>query len=316
MPLDPCPDLFQVPADLSIDPPPPFCDIPTELPSQRTVPYEGQEPCVDERRLGVKANCDEMQLGHIVDDPQEPKRDPSRETITRYSRVLRGCDQAMRDLFSDVVVIDDAGTAHPVPIIMKTAERAVAWILQGNVRKDNTAVVSRLRLPLLSLYRSQLAFNQQRYVYHRAMDWHRRLSDDGRPGLTTPDRRTVFGTAMGIPVDLTYDLHAWTLYEEDMNQILEQVLLKFSSMAYIRVQGVPQETTVELASTQNNSESEPGDKKNRVIKYQFSLTVKTYIPQPIARRQAVNALRLESVLLGLSEGDVREVLERLEGVSA
>lgn len=315
MPLENCPDPNPLGPDLNIDPPPPFCHVPTNVPSQRTVAYQGQEPCQDEDRLGVKGNCDEMQLGHIVGDPQEAARDPSRETITRYSRVLKACDQAVLDLFGDVKVIDDVGTDHAVPIIMKSPERAVAWILQENVRKDNTGVVNRIRLPIMSLYRSGIALQLQRYTYHRAMDWHRRLDPNGRPGLTSMDRKTVYGTAMGIPVDLSYDLNCWTLYVEDMNQILEQVLLKMSSLAYIRVQGVPQETVVKLGNVQNTSEAEPGDKKNRVVKYQFSLTVETYIPQPLAVRKAVTDVRMESLLLGLSEGDIQEVLEKLEGLA-
>jgi hypothetical protein len=63
-----------------------------------------------------------MQTGQIVED----MRNPEREVLYRYSKSLRGCDEAMLDLFSNVVVIDEDGKAHKVPIIWGTQERAVA----------------------------------------------------------------------------------------------------------------------------------------------------------------------------------------------
>ena len=50
-----------------------------------------------------------------------------------------------------------------------------------------------------------------------------------------------------------------------MNQILEQILLKFSPIAYIRVRGVPWETGVKLDSIANNLDVEPGDQNIRVV---------------------------------------------------
>lgn len=302
-----CNDKSPFDPSLNIDPVPPFCGTP-DLPSQKEVAFDNLTTKQKQIGIGQSANCDPMQFGHIVDDM---RKSPSRETITRYSQALRGCDEAIKDLFNDLVVIDEDGIAHKVPIIINTPEKAVAFILQENVRKDNTLVVDRIRLPILAVYQSGIDLNQNRYLYHKAIDYFRR--EDSTPGFTNREKRerdTVFGKARGIPVDISYQLNAWTLYLEDMNQIMEQIFLKFSPVAYIRIQGVNYETIVKFTGTANNKEPEPGDKGIRVIKYQFNMTVETYIPQPIVRKKAVLEERID--IVNMCDKDITEVLRKLE----
>jgi|SaaInlV_100m_DNA_2_1039680.scaffolds.fasta_scaffold01617_4 hypothetical protein len=260
--------------------------------------------------IGESANCDPMQSGNIVNDLDNPDRN----TIVRYAKGLRGADEAVKQLFEDIVVIDEDGKSHPVPIIWASQERAVAAMMQDNVRKDNSLVVDRIKLPMLAIYSSDLQFNQDRYTYHKALDWMRRYRPDRKPGFTTNEkheRDTVFGTARGIPIDVGFTLYAWTLYIEDMNQIIEQLLLKFSPIAYIKVRGVPWETGVKLDSIANNLDVEPGDQNIRVVKYQFNLTAETYIPQPITRRKAVLKTKT-NIFNSTKQEEITEVFNRLE----
>lgn len=310
--LNPCNPFNAPPPDLNRDLPPPFCG-PQSVPSQKEVPLI-QDQCREKKGVGQSALCDPQAMGHIHKD--QGGDDPRREVITRYSRALRGADEAVRDMFTDVICIDDDDRIHRVPILIKPPERAVAWMFQENVRKDPTLVVGRVRLPVLSLYRSGISPAPSRYVYHKAIDWYRRLRPDGKPGLAVAEggkkRAVVLGSSIGIPVDLNYDLTAWAMYDEDMNQIAEQVLGKFSLVGYIRVQGVNVEQVVKLNSVQNASEAEPGDKGQRIIKYTFSLTAEGYIPQPIVRRRAILDVRIDSLLLGLTDGEVQAVIGRLQ----
>lgn len=262
--------------------------------------------------LGHEALCDPMQAGHIINE--QGLSAPTRNTVYRYAKSLRGTDEAAMDLFRDVVVIDEAGKAHQVPIIWGTQEKAVAYILQENTRKDESLVVDRIRLPMLAIYSSDYSFNQSRYTYHRAVDYLRHYRNDGKPGFTTNEkyeRDTVFGVTRGIPIDIGYTLVAWTLYEEDMNQILEQVTSKFSPIAYIRVRGISWEIGVKLDSIANNVDFEPGDKAARVFKYQFSLTAETFVAQPIVRKKAVLKTRVE-IVDSPDDNEISEVLGRLE----
>ena len=98
---------------------------------------------------------------------------------------------------------------------------------------------------------------------------------------------------------------------EDMNQILEQIVTKFSPIAYIKVRGVLWEVIVKLDSIANNLETEPGDQALRVIKFQFGLTAQTYVAQPITRNKAVLKTKIE-VVNSLDEEQISEVLHRLE----
>lgn len=253
--------------------------------------------------LGKANLCDPMQTGQIVNDPKKFN------TIYRYSKALRGTDEAVMDIFKNLVVIDEDGKAHPVPIIWGTQEKAVAAIVQDNVRKDNSLVVDRIKLPILAISSTDYQFNQSRYIYHRAIDYLR-SSNNNKPGFTYSEKYqkdTIFGVAKGMPVDVSYTLYAWTLYIEDMNQILEQIILKFSPVAYIKVRGVNWEVQVKLDSIANNLETEPGDQALRVVKFMFNLTAETYIPQPIVRKKSILDTKVE-----ITDMDGQETLSEIE----
>ena len=96
-----------------------------------------------------------------------------------------------------------------------------------------------------------------------------------------------------------------------MNQIVEQIMTKFSQVAYIRVTGVPWEVIVKLDSVANNINNEPGDQQIRIIKYEFNMTAQTYIPQPIERKKAVLRAKIDFVD-GLTEETITDVLGRIE----
>lgn len=260
--------------------------------------------------IGASALCDPMQTGQIVQDLENP----SRNVIYRYSKAIRGTNDAVQDLFRNVIVIDLDGKAWPVPIGYGTQERAVAVILQDNVRKDPSLVVDQIKLPYMSIFAKDYQFNMDRYTYHNATNYFRYLRPDLKPGNTVKEqynRDTIFGFARGIPIDISYDLYVWTLYMGDMDQILEQVLTKFSPMAYIRVNGVPWEIGVKLNSIANNINVEPGDKKQRVIKFLFNFTAETYIPQPIVRKKAVLTQKID-IVDNVDEDKITDVYKRLE----
>lgn len=312
--LNPCDDPGFI-KDLVVDPIQPNCP-PVEK-SLKNVPGREMSWLVDELSnkktgFGQSALCDPVQAGHIINE--QGMSAPNRNTVYRYSKSLRGCDEGVMDMFRDLVVIDEAGKAHNVPIIWGTQEKAVAVILQENVRKDESLVVDRIKLPMLAIHASGYNFNQDRYIYHKAVDYLRSYKRDWKPGFTVKekyDRDTVFGVARGIPVDISYTLYAWTLYEEDMKQILEQIITKFSPMAYIRVRGVSWEIGVKLESISNNIETEPGDKAVRVVKYQFEMTAESFVTQPIVRKKAVLKTQVD-VVDTLADDSIGEVISKLE----
>lgn len=299
--LDPC----VVPQQFSpiVDPPPLNCPQSCGDESLRQVngPDLGWDSDKCRRLLdGASDLCDPIQTGQIINDVEKPNPN----VIYRYSKGLRGCDEAMMDLFRNIVVIDDDGKAHKVPLVWATQERAVAALLQDNVDQETT-VVSRIRLPTMAIYANGYNFNQDRYIYHKAVDYLRDI--DPVRGIPT----NIYGVARGIPVDISYTLYCWTMFVEDMNQILEQVFTKFSPMAYIKVRGVAWEIGVKLDSIANNVDIEPGDKNQRVVKFEFGMTAETFIPQPITRNKTVLRTRMD-FLDGLTEEDSIRVISRIE----
>lgn len=236
------------------------------------------------KKVGINATTDPMQSGSIINDITQPVNN---KVINRYSNALRGCDQGVTDLFKNIVVLDEDGKAHPVPIMWGTQEKAVAVILQNNVRKDNSLVVDRPMLPMMALSSVDIAPDMSRYVYHKAKMNFKNMYGENELKKELKENDTIFGYARGIPINVGYSLIIWTLYLEDMNQILEQIILKFSPMAYIKIQNIPWEVSVSLDSLANNLDKEVADKNVRVIKYQINFTAKTYIPQPIIRNKTV-----------------------------
>lgn len=300
-----------MPVDVNNDKSPPYCREGESFnDNKRSVNDDSLNFLKDENMkktgFGARVDCDPMQRGYIVNDISNPERD----VLYRYSKSIRGTDEALLDMFSNVVVIDEDGKAWPIPVMLGTPEKAVAAIVQDNVRKDETLVVDRLKLPLLAITQTQIDYDLNRYTYHKAINLFRQ---NGKPGLTINEKynkSTVFGLARGIPINISYTITAWTMYREDMNQIVEQILSKFSQAAYIRVTGVPWEVIVTLDSLAN-LETEPGDQAIRIIKYEFNMTAQTYIPQPIERKKAVLKMKIDFVD-GITEEEITSVMASIE----
>lgn len=300
-----------IPSEINLDPSPPYCDRDDSI-NKRGINDESLEflknQTMSKTGFGARVDCDPMQRGQIVNDLDKPER----TVLYRYSKSIRGTDEAMLDMFKNVVVIDEDGKAWPIPVMLGPPEKAVAAIVQDNVRKDETLVVDRLKLPLIALTQTSIDYDLQRYTYHKATNLLRQ--QDGRPGLTLNEKYnkdTVFGISRGIPINIGYTITAWTMYREDMNQILEQILTKFSHAAYIRVTGVPWEVIVKLDSIANNINAEPGDQAIRIIKYEFNCTAQTYIPQPIERKKAVLKMKVDFVD-GITDDQINAVMARIE----
>lgn len=304
------------------------CDGLENLHNAPNAPFLGLDGDIFNKKtnLGEPNYADPMLAGKIFDD--DKTLPPDRDVIYRYSKGFRSIDEAVKKLFMNIEVADNDGTVFPVPIIWGTQEKAVTAILQKNVRKDNTGVVDRITLPMLSIYTSDYGFPRERFVHHMAIDYKRgmRMKDKngssigsigGAPGITHREKwgkDTILGISRGIPVDLGYNLTIWTAFYEDMNQILEQIATKFNPLAYIHLQGVTNwESTVRIDSVSNNLDLEPGENK-RVFKFQIHLTAESYIPQPIHRRKSVLKTKID-VFNGIDTSDVERLISSIESVT-
>jgi hypothetical protein len=109
--------------------------------------------------------------------------------------VLRRCNEGMMSFFDDVAVVDHKGNTHNVPILYGTVEKAKDWGFQLSDAfldpKDLKMFFLLQRFPLLCLELVESDFESEN-------------------------------------PKLTYHLHALATLQEDMNQVVEQVMLKFS----------------------------------------------------------------------------------------
>jgi hypothetical protein len=310
-PLNPCNQISPIANPLNNDPILPYCGDNND-PNLNRVNFPGEgfldTECDELNGLGHSKNYDPMLAGKLRNDPSNPDR----RVNYRYTKALRSCDEAMKNFFSGMEVLDINGRAKTVPIIYATYERAVANLLQGNVRKDNSVVTDRIPLPTLSIHRTGLEFNEKRYVYHGGLSYLRDLRD-GKPGFTMSEkfeRDTIFGVANGIPLTVSYELNGWCWYVEELDQIEEQIILKTTPMGYIEVKGVPWETILKKTGQADNVETESGEKQ-RVVKFKFNFAVETYLPQPIVRKKAVLKQTIE-FFNTTNENEMTEAIDRLE----
>lgn len=246
-------------------------------------------------------------------DSELPGMPPmSRTAIAAYSRTLRGCDQAVLDEFKNLYVWrPDQTNAGHVPIVWGPQEKAVAIALNPAVDKE-TIRIDRIKVPILGLAGGDIEFDPARFTYHKAFRWFHKGMDGASPYVYGNEKRfgdTVFGKSRGLPVNKRYTLYAWTRYTEDMNQVLEQIMLKFAPILTLEVPDVHWEVVLKLDSVSNGISQEIGDAAIRILKYQFGLTAETYISRGYIRGKTLFDMKTE---IGLCEGDDFQVTDRLE----
>lgn len=234
---------------------------------------------------------EELLSGPINPSVQRPSLVPTseRDYVKRYSRIFRAANSAVLKLFSDVQILGPNDELSAVPTRFGTPERAVAALVSEASSPEGN--VQRVKLPAMALSPLGIEFDQTRFTFHEAWmsGWGGRVHEARKDDVQLDATR-------GLPVTLSYSLLAWTKYVEDMYQIIEQVVLKFSPVAYVHVQGAAFESIVKIDSQTNNIEAEVGDDRPRVIKHEFSLSLETYAPQPMRRRKLIHQILTQTGL--------------------
>jgi len=226
----------------------------------------------------------------------------TRSAISAYSRTLRGCDQCVVNEFKNIFVLDPEGKINHVPVVWGPQEKAVAIALSPAIDKQNIRI-DRIKLPMLAVASGDLEFDPSRFTYHMAYRWFYEGMDVSSKLAYGTEKRygdTVFGKSRGLPVTKRYTLYAWARYTEDMNQLLEQVMLKFAPILTLEVPDVHWEVILKLDGVSNGISSEIGDSAIRIIKYEFGLTAETYISRGFIRGKTVFDLQSE---VGIGLGD-------------
>ena len=164
--------------------------------------------------------------------------------------------------FSDVGYIDSEEKFNNTKCIHANAERAIAKLNQEN----------NIILPILSVGQTTSDNDTSR---------QRTESLLVNEKYWDTEKNRAFRILSLVPraINIKYQLNIWTKYMSDMDQILEQIRLKFHPEMQ-----VPTEFST-LAKAYLDSEDDVGqiavaDKEDRVLKKTLNIILRTYIPSP------------------------------------
>lgn len=177
-----------------------------------------------------------------------------------YKQLLR----SIINHFSDLVCVDSEAKVIEVKCIFANPERVVASLKQEN----------NIILPIISISQdsSQTDPSRGRYKSHLV---HEVMYDREK------NRATRVLSIAPVPVDITYSVNLWCKYREDLDQLTEQVRLKFNPNADLVIENHDLVVAfLEEADSIEGAASEVGDREDRILKKTFKVNVKTYINNP------------------------------------
>ena len=81
------------------------------------------------------------------------------------------------------------------------------------------------------------------------------------------------------PVTVQYNINIWAKYIEDMDQLSQQVRLRFNPSIQLRTK-FSKDSKAFLVSETNNFNFTVGDKEDRLVRKTFTVSVETYVRSP------------------------------------
>ena len=178
------------------------------------------------------------------------------------SFVYRDSLRAMISSFNDIGYLSSEDKFKEVKCLHANAERAIAKLKQ----EEN------IILPMLTISQTTTANDDNR---------RRQESVLVNEKYWDADKNRAFRvlSLAPRPININYQLNVWCKYMADMDQILEQIRLKFNPEM-----NVPTEFST-IAKAFLDTEEDvgsitAGDKEDRIIKKTFNVVFRTYVPNP------------------------------------
>lgn len=175
-----------------------------------------------------------------------------------YKESLR----AMITAFTDVKYIDSEEKLNDIKCVHANAERAIA-----KLKQENSII-----LPMLSISQT-ISENDDTRRKSESVLVHEKYWDSEK------ERSFRVLSLSPRPVNIRYQLNIWCKYMADMDQILEQVRLKFNP----EMQVPTKFSTIAKAlldSEEDTGNITAGDKEDRVIRKTINILLRTYVPNP------------------------------------
>jgi len=100
------------------------------------------------------------------------------------------------------------------------------------------------------------------------------------------------------PVTIQYNVNVWAKYIEDMDQLSQQIRLRFNPSIQLKTK-FSRDSKVFLASETNNFSFSLGDREDRLIRKTFTASVETYVRSPkykVTSTGQIEEVKLDSIL--------------------
>lgn len=175
-----------------------------------------------------------------------------------YKKLL----ETLINKFSHLVYLNDENKTQKVPCWHANLERAI-----GKIKQESTLV-----LPVISIAR-QTDRSDDKRRRQEAMVIFEKCFDKEK------NRAVRVASLPPVPITIAYKLNIWTKYQQDMDQLSEQVRRFFNPHLLIPTSHSTQ-TTAYLAEETSNITLTVEDGQDRIIRRSYDISIETYVPNP------------------------------------
>jgi hypothetical protein len=170
--------------------------------------------------------------------------------------------RAMISSFSDIKYISSEEEVTDVKCLHANAERAIAKLKQ----EENIV------LPMITISQT-VSNNDVNRIKQEGLLINEKVWDK--------EKNRAFRVLSLAPraVNISYQINIWCKYMADMDQILEQVRLKFNPEMQVPTKFSTLAKAF-LDSEENIGSATAGDKEDRIMKKTLNIVLRTYVPNP------------------------------------
>ena len=189
-----------------------------------------------------------------------------------YKEVIR----SLISTFGMLHYLDGENKLIRVKATHSAPERAVAKKFQENS----------MILPIITVHQLSAKSDDSRRRYDNVLIQSTEWNDDIQRAERIISRSDV-------PVNITYSVNLWTKYMEDMDQISQNIRVKFNPSLKIATP-FSDNLKIFLKDESNSSTLVDGDREDRLLRKSFSIEAELYIPSP--RFKVTSTGRIEKVV--------------------
>tara|TARA_R110001583_G_scaffold11265_1_gene51265 strand:+ start:3282 stop:4040 length:759 start_codon:yes stop_codon:yes gene_type:complete len=175
-----------------------------------------------------------------------------------YKEVLR----SLISTFNNFYYVNGNDELVKIKAIHSAPERAVAKKFQ----EDNIV------LPILTVHQVGAANDVAKRRYNDILIQKSTWDDDKQRA------QRIIGTA-DVPVVLTFSVNLWTKYMEDLDQVSQNIRMKFNPSLAVSTE-FTSSLKVYLQDETSNVTIQTGDREDRILRKSFSTQVEFFIPSP------------------------------------